>query len=113
MENFKSWFPTAFCSRKGASPHYSKPFAVIVLNQPIENREVFISVCSRAVQRVCADGGANRVKDLDLVGLDEESCVCLPLVELVTAYVNALRDQTSLPETWTLYNQTLRNITNS
>ncbi|KAL9111492.1 MAG: hypothetical protein Q9187_007919 [Circinaria calcarea] len=67
----KEWNPAKFLSRIAG---LDDPYAVVILNQPIENVHLFLQVCRQALYIVCADGGANRVKDLNLSETDEISC---------------------------------------
>jgi thiamine pyrophosphokinase len=68
------WHPADLFSN---SPNAHRDFALIVLNQPLELRAPFyLRIWKNAVYHVGADGGANRVYDLDhstsgcIVGLD-------------------------------------------
>ena len=90
----KLWEPARFLSDE-ESPEPSHDYVLVILNQPIENVDLFLRLCSQgqlvftveaglelirasALAIVCADGGANRVKDLNLSEdkEDEEYCVC-------------------------------------
>lgn len=72
-------------------------YAALTLNQPIEDKDWFIHICINgrsalqaiirrvtglteilAVLNVYADGGANRVKDLNLNADEEKISVCWP-----------------------------------
>ena len=89
--NVKDWTPARFTLR-GSDQHISgKPFATIVLNQPLENGTLFWDVCGKCAylikvlcQRrvidaeiakivVAADGGANRIIDIKDAG--DPDCV--------------------------------------
>ena len=84
--NVKDWTPARFTLR-GSDHHISgKPFATIVSNQPLENEILFRNICRRCAyfvnilcQRriidadianivVAADGGANRMLDMENAG---------------------------------------------
>ena len=89
--NVKDWTPARFTLR-GSDHHVSgKPFATVVLNQPLENGTLFWDICRRCAyfvniscQRriidakianivVAADGGANRILDMENAG--DPDCV--------------------------------------
>ena len=89
--NVKDWTPARFTLR-GSDHHISgKPFATIVLNQPLENETLFRNICRRCAYFVniwcrrriidpkianvvvAADGGANRILDIENAG--DPSCV--------------------------------------
>ena len=89
----KIWEPARFLSYGEYVSNPGHPYAVVILNQPIENVDLFLRLCSHgqsfirlsyelwlmkasALYIVCADGGANRVKDLNLSKADETFCVC-------------------------------------
>jgi hypothetical protein len=42
----------------------STPYAMIILNQPIERKETFVRAWTASELHLCADGGANRLHDL-------------------------------------------------
>ncbi|MCJ1245737.1 hypothetical protein MMC30_002941 [Trapelia coarctata] len=80
----KIWTPASHLihSKNGALPEgvprkfsADVPYAVLVLNQPIKDVELFVTVCRKASYIVAADGGLNRVKDLGLEGAREELCM--------------------------------------
>jgi len=64
--SYKLWSPASFLTIT------DQQYDVIVLNQPIENRDIFLSICSRAYLKIAADGGANRIRDLVSRGEDED-----------------------------------------
>lgn len=86
----KLWRPAQFTPGERIPP---KSCAVVILNQPLENKDLLVGVCSikgaqhHEIHReqqvncllakiiVCADGGANRLRDLDLNGEEENACV--------------------------------------
>ena len=89
--NVKHWIPARFTQR-GSNHHISgKPFATIVLNQPLEDGTLFWDVCRRCAYFVnilsqirvidaeianivvAADGGANRILDIKNAG--DPDCV--------------------------------------
>ena len=89
--NVKDWTPARFTLR-GSDHHISgKPFATIVLNQPLENEPLFRNICRRCAYFVnnwcrrriidsktanvvvAADGGANRI--LGIENARDPSCV--------------------------------------
>lgn len=89
--NVKDWTPARFTVR-GSDHHISgKPFAAIILNQPLENGTLFWDIgrrCAYFVNILCqrriidaetaqivvaADGGANRV--LDIKDAEDPDCV--------------------------------------
>ncbi|MCJ1268183.1 hypothetical protein MMC22_008069 [Lobaria immixta] len=52
-----------------------KSCAVVILNQPLENKDLLVGVCgTKAKVIVCGDGGANRLFDLGLKGEEENTC---------------------------------------
>jgi thiamine pyrophosphokinase len=57
--NFTEWWPSRFFS----SGKTASPYAVLILNQPI-NEHALSAVINDATLVVCADGGANRLFDL-------------------------------------------------
>ncbi|MCJ1255266.1 hypothetical protein MMC24_003082 [Lignoscripta atroalba] len=63
----KQWAPARFLDESGPSD----PYAVLILNQTIENRKLFTKVYHGAVYKVCADGGANRLRTFALENADE------------------------------------------
>ena len=40
------WNPARF-THSHASMHYDEPFAVVILNQPLEDKALLVDVCSR------------------------------------------------------------------
>ena len=89
--NVKHWSPARFTLRGSDDRTSGRPFATIVLNQPLENGTLFWDVCRRCAyvvnvlcQRydidaelantvVAADGGANRI--LDIKNAKDPNCV--------------------------------------
>ncbi|KAK4695768.1 thiamine pyrophosphokinase, partial [Lecanoromycetidae sp. Uapishka_2] len=67
----KIWRPARFSMGAEDTKELEEQFAVLVLNQPIENKPLFMQLCERANTLNVADGGANRMKDL--LSKDEES----------------------------------------
>ncbi|CAK7217598.1 thiamine pyrophosphokinase [Sporothrix bragantina] len=58
------WFPARLLQQK---PHSTpKPYAVVVLNQPLMNPEPIQRVWQNSKFRVAADGGANQLHDVSL-----------------------------------------------
>lgn len=41
-----------------------RPYAMIILNQPITRKDIFLRAWAASEMRLCADGGANRLYDL-------------------------------------------------
>lgn len=52
----------------------SRNIAVLILNQPLKNKDVLLKTCRTASLIVCADGGANCLKDLCLTTEEEQVC---------------------------------------
>lgn len=82
-QNPKLWHPARFThgSIHGSGdgpfgPDEVKQHTVIILNNPLENRNLLVDVCIEARCIVCADGGANRLHDLHLAG--KEKTICFP-----------------------------------
>ncbi|KAI4131762.1 MAG: hypothetical protein LQ347_002851 [Umbilicaria vellea] len=68
----KIWSPARFLSTKLRDAQSGKPYAVIILNQPIDNKELLVDVCP--IYKACADGGANRLQALNLKRETEMIC---------------------------------------
>ncbi|MCJ1402093.1 hypothetical protein MMC11_005312 [Xylographa trunciseda] len=60
----KLWRPAAFLQDSPTDP--PTPYAVIILNQPIENHHLFMQICKNASLIIAADGGLNRLRHLSL-----------------------------------------------
>ncbi|MCJ1431620.1 hypothetical protein MMC27_000975 [Xylographa pallens] len=60
----KIWRPAAFLHATPPDP--PQPYAIIILNQPIENHRLFVQICKNASLVIAADGGLNRLKHLSL-----------------------------------------------
>ncbi|MCJ1390957.1 hypothetical protein MMC18_003818 [Xylographa bjoerkii] len=60
----KVWRPAAFLHANPPNP--PPPYAIIILNQPIENRHLFVQICKNASLVIAADGGLNRLRHLSL-----------------------------------------------
>lgn len=82
-QNPKSWDPARFThghihglGDEAFEPDAFKQHTVIILNNPLENKNLLFDVCMEARCIVCADGGANRLYDLHLAGKEESTCVC-------------------------------------
>lgn len=65
----KEWHPAFFTGNDLFSP---ENIAVLILNQPLENKELLLKTCKNASTIICADGGANRLKDLNLSTEEEQ-----------------------------------------
>ncbi|MCJ1413850.1 hypothetical protein MMC32_000175 [Xylographa parallela] len=60
----KIWRPAAFLHANLPDP--PQPYAIILLNQPIENDRLFVQICKNASLVIAADGGLNRLRHLSL-----------------------------------------------
>ncbi|MCJ1282135.1 hypothetical protein MMC26_001458 [Xylographa opegraphella] len=60
----KIWRPATYLHADLSHP--PPPYAVIILNQPIENPRLFVQVCAKASLVLAADGGLNRLRHLSL-----------------------------------------------
>ncbi|KAM0283980.1 hypothetical protein ACHAQH_002175 [Verticillium albo-atrum] len=58
------WHPTALFGRTPESQPRA-PFSLIILNQPLRQTPAFGTLWENALVRIAADGGANRLFDLD------------------------------------------------
>ncbi|TDZ19883.1 thiamine pyrophosphokinase 1 [Colletotrichum orbiculare MAFF 240422] len=63
MSSFE-WRPVTLLRDRQPGKQAPTDFALIVLNQPVKQTEVFDSLWTNALTRVAADGGANRLHDL-------------------------------------------------
>ena len=91
-----NWNPASHLTRRHETYHGSQgtKSAVVILNQPIKSRKLLVDLCSKgdfntcvgvatsqklidilASCIACADGGANRLKTLNLSSAEEELCV--------------------------------------
>jgi hypothetical protein len=92
----KKWTPALWA--QPLKHTHNKPYAVLVLNQPIENHDLFVRICGKGGKWSCsklalvskrrqlngstepyivaADGGLNQIKDLELDEDSERICVC-------------------------------------
>ncbi|KAI9879847.1 MAG: hypothetical protein M1830_006870 [Pleopsidium flavum] len=76
---FKQWRPAFYISNQHrqnsvARGDSSNPYALLLLNQPISNSAVFSEICCGAQYIVCADGGANRLRELHLSSAGRDLC---------------------------------------
>ncbi|KAF9880209.1 thiamine pyrophosphokinase [Colletotrichum karsti] len=60
------WRPVSLLRK--TEPESSVDYSLLVLNQPVRQSEVFDSLWTNALIRVAADGGANRLHDLNKAG---------------------------------------------
>ncbi|KAL2048024.1 hypothetical protein ABVK25_011120 [Lepraria finkii] len=67
----KAWRPAHFTLGRDDRSLEGNPFAVLILNQPLENKGLLYRCCDEAVV-VAADGGANRLYDLFEQGKTEK-----------------------------------------
>lgn len=80
-QNPKLWHPAQFIhgrmygsGEETFGPDGFKQHTVIILNNPLDNKNLLVDVCIDARCIVCADGGANRLHDLHLTGREETIC---------------------------------------
>lgn len=71
---FKQWNPVRYTLGFRHPSNTSNDYALVILNQPLENKELLVKLCAGAIYIACADGAANRLKDLCLEGLEERQC---------------------------------------
>ncbi|MCJ1485815.1 hypothetical protein MMC06_005990 [Schaereria dolodes] len=94
----KDWRPTRFLE----TSDHATPYAVLILNQPIENPEIFLNVYKGASYKICADGGANRLRSLLLQFPDENlgppNAICGDLDSLNPEVEGFFKDQGTLIE---------------
>ncbi|KAI4186811.1 MAG: hypothetical protein L6R41_003232 [Letrouitia leprolyta] len=76
--NATYWNPTFLTYRGLSSKHKETPplYAVIVVNQPVEDKRQLLDLCEGAKKIVYADGGANRIFHLEKT--DEEQEILFP-----------------------------------
>lgn len=100
------WDPTyltqsgLISKRKDASPLY----AVIVVNQPIENKRQLLDLCNGAKAIVYADGGANQIFHLAKTDEEQRILVCRSSSKRIARTSIADHDCSSRPpfvEIWT------------
>ncbi|CAF9920700.1 MAG: hypothetical protein ALECFALPRED_001606 [Alectoria fallacina] len=63
-QEYKVWQPQRFTPHPSVKPHGFIPYVTIILNNPLGNRQLLLDICEDALFTICADGGANRLKDL-------------------------------------------------
>ncbi|MCJ1321576.1 hypothetical protein MMC15_006921 [Xylographa vitiligo] len=84
----KTWRPAAFLHADPANP--PPPYAVIILNQPIDNPGLFVQICKNASLVVAADGGLNRLRHLSRqhdIALVRDVPICPPTQPLITKQI--------------------------
>ncbi|KAL9099363.1 MAG: hypothetical protein Q9163_005124 [Psora crenata] len=77
-ERDKAWSPAQFARNahtENQTASSESNYSVLILNVPIQDRSHFLSICRHARLRACADGGANRVRELGLTVEEEKDCV--------------------------------------
>ncbi|OAA67947.1 thiamine pyrophosphokinase [Niveomyces insectorum RCEF 264] len=81
------WYPARFLQDRPAAP--ARPYAVIVLNQPLSCLRAIKRLWARASYRVAADGGANRLYDARAAAGESFSDL-----DVIVGDLDSLRDET-------------------